>query len=669
MLGRYEVVKHLARGGMADLSVARARGLEGFERHVVIKHLRPEDSADAAFVKMFVTEARLAGSLHHHNIVQVHDIGQEDGRHFFAMEYVHGEDLRRLLSQLRKSGERPPIEHVVTIISAVAAALHHAHEHKGQDHRPLGIVHRDVTPGNIIVAYDGNVKVVDFGIAKAAVGPSDTQVGMLKGKVPYMSPEQCTGKPLDRRSDVFALGIVLYELVTVRRLFQGANEFHTMCAVISGDIPPPSKHRPDLPKALGDIIMKALSRKPSDRYQSADEMRIALDGFAEQARLRTSTTALADYMKQLFGERPEPWMGEEPLHPEIDDYKTEPGVVTIPIEALDKREIPKSVSMTRGCLIEQARLTAISNGLDLVHPPVAKPKLPIPSIRSLGVARPAADAATRAASPPPAGVRQPPVSASPPPAPPAPEPAGVPTEIDDKADASPLPPPPSVQRLSASHAASTVSSIRSVSHDREPTMIVSPLPKEGIRPRRATAVGDGPRGRLARSWLVAGGLGAFALAIAVVLVMNPSSQVGRPAEPVQLDMKAAATPAQPDPDPPPAEPPPVVAKQPPSEPTPPPSEPTPPPSEITNKPTPTEVAVTPPPTEVAVTPPPIEAAAKPTEPEVTEPAKPPAPRPILRKPPVTRPAVKPAKLTRTTKPTKPTKPPAWDPDALFLKKK
>jgi serine/threonine protein kinase len=296
---------------MADLSVARARGIEGFERHVVIKHLRPEQSEDEAFVKMFVTEARLAGALHHHNIVQVHDIGQEDGRHFFAMEYVHGEDLRRLLSQLKKCGQRPPLEHVITIISAVAAALHHAHEQKGPDRRPLGIVHRDVTPGNILVAYDGNVKVVDFGIAKAALGtPGDTQVGMLKGKVPYMAPEQCTGKPVDRRSDVFALGIVLYELATVPRLFQGGNEFYTMSAVISGDIPPPSKHRPDLPKALEDIMLKALARKPSDRYQSADELRAALEGFAEQARLRTSASALASYMKQLFGERPEPIVDE-----------------------------------------------------------------------------------------------------------------------------------------------------------------------------------------------------------------------------------------------------------------------------------------------------------------------------------------------------------------------
>src|SRR4051812_9861602 len=186
---------------MADLSIARATGMSGFERHVVIKHLRPEESEDATFVEMFLTEARLSGALHHHNIVQVHDIGQEAGRHFFAMEYVHGEDVRHLLSRLAQKTAKPPFEHVVAIVSAVAAALHHAHEQKGPDRAPLGIVHRDVTPANIIVGYDGNVKVVDFGIAKAAVRKIDTAVGMLKGKVPYMAPEQVTGKPVDRRSD------------------------------------------------------------------------------------------------------------------------------------------------------------------------------------------------------------------------------------------------------------------------------------------------------------------------------------------------------------------------------------------------------------------------------------------------------------------------------------
>ncbi len=364
-LGRYEVIKHLAHGGMADLSVARATGIENFERHVVIKHLRPEQSGDASFVQMFVKEARLAGALHHHNIVQVHDIGQSEGRHFFAMEYVHGEDLRRILGKLCDGKAHLPLQHVVSIATAVCSALHHAHEQKGPDRKPLGIVHRDVTPGNILVSYDGNVKVVDFGIAKAVHRPSDTGVGMLKGKAPYMSPEQCTGKAVDRRSDVFSFGIVLYELVTVRRLFKGQNEFFTMSSVVQGEIPKPSTQREDLPVELEEIILKALQRDPAARYQTADEMRLALDQFADKAGLRTSPTALSDFMKKLFGVRPEPWMVD--ISPTVDapvDFdKTDVGVVELPIDATP----PKSRS---GSLIEQARLQTTPR----------RSSMPIPSI-------------------------------------------------------------------------------------------------------------------------------------------------------------------------------------------------------------------------------------------------------------------------------------------------
>src|SRR5262245_40503864 len=226
---------------MAEVLIARATGIENFERHVVIKRIRSEQARDAKFVGMFLDEARLAACLHHANIVQVHDIGQEGGEYFFTMEYVHGEDLRRLLTHLAANKVKTPFEHVITIITAVASALHYAHELRGNDRKPLGIVHRDVSPANILVAYDGSVKVVDFGIAKAARN-AQTRSGTLKGKVAYMAPEQCNGQPVDRRSDVFALGIVLYELVTVRRLFKGDTDFLTMSAIVGGKVPKPSQH-------------------------------------------------------------------------------------------------------------------------------------------------------------------------------------------------------------------------------------------------------------------------------------------------------------------------------------------------------------------------------------------------------------------------------------------
>ncbi|MEO8700036.1 MAG: serine/threonine-protein kinase [Kofleriaceae bacterium] len=304
-------MRHLASGGMAEVILARATGIEGFERHVVIKRIRSEQARDARFVQMFLDEARLAASLHHNNIAQVHDIGQDDGEYFFTMEYVHGEDLRRLLMHVADHDGKVPIEHVITIVASSAAALHHAHEHRGPDRKRLGIVHRDVSPANILVAYDGNVKVVDFGIAKVSQRTTETHSGLMKGKVAYMSPEQCVGQTVDCRSDIFCLGIVLYELVTVRRLFKGANDFLTMSSITHGVIPAPSELRPDLPPELEAIILKALAMNPADRYQTADEMRVALEEFAARAQLRSSVTALADYMRGQFGERPVPWLAAD----------------------------------------------------------------------------------------------------------------------------------------------------------------------------------------------------------------------------------------------------------------------------------------------------------------------------------------------------------------------
>ena len=307
-LGRYRILAHLATGGMAEVFLAKASGIEGFERHVVIKCIHKEHARNESFVRMFLEEARLAAALHHHNIVQVHDIGEEDGEYFYAMEYVHGEDLRSLLMAVTKRDQQVPLEHVVSIISGAAAGLHYAHEQVGSDRKPLGLVHRDVSPSNIIVDFDGNVKVVDFGIAKAALRTDQTRSGVLKGKVAYMSPEQCRGKPIDRRSDVYALGIVLYELTTARRLFKGDNDFMTMSTIVAGDIPLPSKRRKNLPPALEEIIMTALAKEPAERFQSAHELRRALDAFAASEALRVSATGLADYMLELFGHRPEPWL-------------------------------------------------------------------------------------------------------------------------------------------------------------------------------------------------------------------------------------------------------------------------------------------------------------------------------------------------------------------------
>jgi serine/threonine-protein kinase len=350
-LGRYQVIKHLASGGMAQVLLARATGIEGFERYVVIKQIHIERARDPNVVKMFIDEARLAASLHHANIVQVHDIGQEKGEYFFAMEYLHGEDLRSILTKLSQKGQTLPLEHVMTIITSAAAALHHAHEQRGSDRQPLGLVHRDVSPANIFVCYDGNVKVVDFGIAKAAHRSTETHSGTLKGKISYMAPEQCMGEAVDRRSDVFALGIVLYELYTVRRLFKASSEFLTMSSIVSGNIPKPSLHRPEIPDELETIMMKALAMSPSQRFQSAAEMRQALDKLAAKLNLRTSTTALADYMIEQFGRRPEPWLDDDEAEIAIVDVDFDGSASgVVPAEAV--RDLPTPVP---GSLLDRAK--------------------------------------------------------------------------------------------------------------------------------------------------------------------------------------------------------------------------------------------------------------------------------------------------------------------------
>jgi serine/threonine protein kinase len=264
----------------------------------------------------------VAATLHHQNIVQVHDIGEAAGEYFIAMEYVHGEDVRRILSAAAKQRSYVPLGHAIAIVSAAAAGLHYAHERRGNDKQPLNIVHRDVSPSNIIVGYDGSIKVVDFGIATASLR-QETRSGSLKGKLSYMSPEQCKGAVVDRRSDVYALGVVLYELATTTRMIKGENDYLVMEQIVTGRIASPQNRRPGLPSELSDIIMRALTTDRDRRYATADELRLALDQFAAAAGLTASSSAIGAYMRQQFGQRPEPWLelGAQPSGA-LDDVQT-----------------------------------------------------------------------------------------------------------------------------------------------------------------------------------------------------------------------------------------------------------------------------------------------------------------------------------------------------------
>ncbi|MGE0549342.1 MAG: serine/threonine-protein kinase [Kofleriaceae bacterium] len=313
-IGRYEVISHLATGGMAQIYLARTTGLGSFERHVVLKTILAERASDQRFVTMFLDEAKLAATLNHQNVAQVYEVDQADGAYFMAMEYVHGENARAILETSLRRGWTIPLELAVMIISGAAAGLHHAHERRGKAGQPLNIVHRDVSPANIMVGYDGSIKVLDFGIAKAEERATKTVGGTIKGKYGYMSPEQCKGKPIDRRSDIFALGIVLYELTTLRRAFKGNDDFETMKRIVAGDVVLPSVAVNGYPRELEAIVLTAMASDPNARFQTSQELIEALDAFAVRAKLTGSNTAMGRFMVQLFGTKKEPWVDHG--HPE-----------------------------------------------------------------------------------------------------------------------------------------------------------------------------------------------------------------------------------------------------------------------------------------------------------------------------------------------------------------
>ncbi|MBV8758428.1 MAG: serine/threonine protein kinase [Deltaproteobacteria bacterium] len=316
-LGKYELVLPLAAGGMARIYIGRATGIGSFERHVVLKLITPEKANDHTAVQMFLDEARLAASLNHQNVAQVFEVGEDQGIHYLAMEYVHGQDSRAVLAKAGSQGTRIPLELALTIVAGAAAGLHHAHERRGPDGVPLGIVHRDVSPSNIMIAYDGAVKLLDFGIAKATARSVETQSGIIKGKFAYMAPEQCRGRDVDRRSDVFSLGIILYEISTQHRCFRADSDFDTMHRIVTGDVVRPTRLIPGYPQALEAIVMKALAVDPAQRYQSAGQLLEALESYAMSARMPMSTMALGRFMRDMFGDVSEPWLnqgrGSEPV--------------------------------------------------------------------------------------------------------------------------------------------------------------------------------------------------------------------------------------------------------------------------------------------------------------------------------------------------------------------
>jgi serine/threonine protein kinase len=298
--GKYVLLERINVGGMAEVFKAKSFGVEGFEKMLAIKRILPNIAEDEEFITMFIDEAKIAVQLNHANIAQIYDLGKIDDSFFIALEYISGKDLRTIWDRHKKRGLLLPIPMSVYIMSRVCEGLDYAHRKKDAGGRDLNIVHRDVSPQNCLISYEGEVKVIDFGIAKAANKASKTQAGILKGKFGYMSPEQVRGLPLDRRSDIFSTGIILYELLTGERLFVGESDFSTLEKVRNVEILPPSTYNRKIPDTLEKIVLKALSKDPDDRYQSAYDLQEELQRFLILNKTNFARKDLANYMKRAF---------------------------------------------------------------------------------------------------------------------------------------------------------------------------------------------------------------------------------------------------------------------------------------------------------------------------------------------------------------------------------
>ncbi len=302
-LGRYRVVDEIGIGGMASVHLARMDGPGGFQKWVAIKRIHPHLIEDESFIQMFLDEARVAARISHPNVATVFELGKHEDTYWIAMEYLHGEPLREVMRRTEELGQPMPPEIACRVIADAAEGLHSAHELLGKNGEKLNLIHRDVTPHNLFVTYDGNTKVVDFGIAKFSSRMSSTRAGTLKGKLAYMSPEQVQGETIDRRTDIFALGVVLWELTTGQRLFRMESDLDTLAKVQECNIPRPSTIVRGYPIDLEKIVMKALAKNRGERFRTAREFSRALQSLLMRRGLFIASDEVAGYMQSIFQDR------------------------------------------------------------------------------------------------------------------------------------------------------------------------------------------------------------------------------------------------------------------------------------------------------------------------------------------------------------------------------
>ncbi|OJH35334.1 serine/threonine protein kinase [Cystobacter ferrugineus] len=300
--GKYLLLDRINIGGMAEVWRGKMFGAGGFERLVAIKRILPNIAEDDEFISMFIDEAKISVQLNHANIAKIEELGQIANNFFIAMEYIPGKDMRAIFDRCRKKSEPAPVPLVAYVVSKMCEGLDYAHRKKDGMGRDMNIVHRDISPQNILISFEGEVKVIDFGIAKAAGKATKTQAGILKGKFGYMSPEQIRGLPLDRRSDIFAIGVCLYEMLTGERLFVGDSDFSVLEKVRKAEVVPPSAYNRRIPESLEKIVLKALARDVDERYQYANELGDDLQRFLITSESIFSRKDLMQYMKSTFAE-------------------------------------------------------------------------------------------------------------------------------------------------------------------------------------------------------------------------------------------------------------------------------------------------------------------------------------------------------------------------------
>ena len=342
--GKYELLEKIGSGGMAEIYKARLTGFGGFEKILVVKKILPSYAANKSFVRMLVAEAKLCSSLQHANIVQIFELGEVDEQPYIAMEYVHGKDLLKLLSRRTKVGSRIPPELCLSIVSEVCKGLAYAHDATDARGNPLKIIHRDVSPSNIVISFTGEVKIMDFGVAKASLEQDQhTRPGVLKGKLGYMSPEQVTGKDFDHRSDIFSLGIILYESITLKRLFLGKTDLETLINIRDVKVEGKFKRHDYIPEGVKDILRKALAKDPVDRFQTATELYDAVQDFMFENRFRVTGAEVGKLLREMFPDAPSQLVTGEPSPQVEPPAPTEP---TMPRTAPGTRRAEKAPAET-----------------------------------------------------------------------------------------------------------------------------------------------------------------------------------------------------------------------------------------------------------------------------------------------------------------------------------